>query len=143
MHRPPCRARRLVSFAALGLLALSPAAAPAEAPAPVRIDTAGLPPRSLPEAVPARPVPAWLRSHLRIGHLPGGLGRMPEAYARAGYNVITINALRNWELVGPSATLYDSKEVARADRYLRDLVALVHGAGAKAVLYIGPVQVPL
>jgi hypothetical protein len=126
----------------LGVVALGGAAAVAQSPAPVAFDTAGLPPRSLPEAVPTRPVPDWLRTHLRIGHLPPGLGRMPEAYAKAGYNVITINALRKWDIVGPSAHLYKPEEVRAADDYLRTFVALVHGAGAKAVLYIGPVQVP-
>ena len=53
---------------------------------------ADLPRRSLPEAVAERPVPGWLRANLRIGHLPPGLGRMPEAYLAAGYNVLTINA---------------------------------------------------
>ena len=45
--------------------------------------------------------PRWLRTHWRVGHLPPGLGRMPEAYAKAGYEVITINALRKWDIVGP------------------------------------------
>jgi hypothetical protein len=110
--------------------------------APIQIDVKDLPARSLPEAIPERSVPDWLKTHLRIGHLPPGLGRMPEEFAKAGYNVIILNALRKWELVGPSAELYDPKEVARADKYLRDFVALAHDAGAKAVLYIGPVQVP-
>lgn len=113
-----------------------------QAAEPIRFDTSNLPPRSIPAALPQRPVPRWLETHLRIGHLPPGLGRMPEAYAKAGYNVIILNSLRNWELVGPSARIYDAKEVARADKYIRDFVALVHGAGAKAVLYMGPVQVP-
>ena len=34
--------------------------------------------------------------------------------------------------------LYKAEEVAQADDYIRKFVALVHGAGAKAVLYIGP-----
>jgi Trehalose utilisation len=126
---------------ALGVLALAASGVLADE-APIRLDVKDLPPRTLPEAVAERPVPDWLKTHLRIGHLPPGLGRMPEEFAKAGYNVIILNALRNWELVGPSAETYDPKEVARADRYLRDFVALAHGAGAKAVLYVGPVQVP-
>ncbi|WP_165226484.1 ThuA domain-containing protein [Aquisphaera insulae] len=107
------------------------------------IDAAGLPPRSVMAPLPRRPVPAWLRTNLRIGHLPPGLGRMPEAFAAAGYNVITINALRKWDIVGPTASLYPAEEVRQADEYIRKFVSLVHGAGAKAVLYIGPVQVPM
>jgi hypothetical protein len=67
---------------------------------------------------------------------------MVEEYAKAGYNVITVNALRRWELVGPSAPLYAEKDVQEADAYLRRLVTTIHAAGAKAILYIGPVQVP-
>ncbi len=67
---------------------------------------------------------------------------MPEAYLAAGYNVLTINALRKWDIVGPSAALYDPAEVKAADDYLRRYVEMVHKAGAKAVFYIGPVQTP-
>ena len=102
----------------------------------------GLPARSLPEATSSRPVPQWLRTNLRIGHLPPGLGRMPESFLDAGYNVLIINALRKWDIVGPSAALYDPTEVKQADDYLRTFVMMVHKAGHKAVFYIGPVQVP-
>ena len=85
---------------------------------PISIDSSGLPPRTLAPALPDRPIPAWLRTHWRIGHLPPGLGRMPEAYARAGYEVITINALRKWDIVGPTAPLYKPEEVRQADDYL-------------------------
>ena len=128
----------------LAMLAVAPPiAADPSRPAAISIDATGLPPRSLAEALPDRPIPAWLRTHWRVGHLPPGLGRMPEAYARAGYEVITINALRKWDIVGPTAPLYKPDEVRQADDYLRKFVALAHGAGAKAVLYIGPVQVPV
>ncbi|MBS0265989.1 MAG: hypothetical protein JSS02_28920 [Planctomycetes bacterium] len=109
---------------------------------PIVVSKQGLPARSLPEALRQRPVPRWLKTNLRIGHLPPGLGRMPEQFAAAGYNVITINALRKWDIVGPAAKLYLEAEVQQADKYIRDFVALVHGANAKAVLYVGPVQVP-
>jgi hypothetical protein len=132
------RAERLALCVALSLLALAPIGLWAQPP----FDTSGLPPRSLAGPIPARPLPRWIRTNLRIGHLPPGLGRMPESFARAGYNVLILNALRTWDLVGPSAALYDPKEVARADKYLRDFVTLAHSAGARAVLYIGPVQVP-
>ena len=68
---------------------------------------------------------------------------MPEAFLAAGYNVLTINALRKWDIVGPSAALYGPAEVKQADDYLRKFVTMVHQAGAKAVFYIGPVQVPV
>jgi Trehalose utilisation len=130
---------RWIPFIAVGVLALSYGVAPAE---PIRFNAADLPPRSLPEAVAQRPVPEWLRTNLRIGHLPPGLGRMPEAYLAAGYNVLTINALRKWDIVGPSAALYDPVEVKAADDTMRRYVQMVHKAGAKAVFYIGPVQTP-
>src|SRR5579871_3473829 len=107
----------------------------------VLIDRAGLPPRTVMERVPPRPVPDWLRTHLRIGHLPPADWRMVDEYAKAGYNVITVNALRRWDIVGPSAALYSPKEVQAADAYLRRIVKTVHAAGARAVFYIGPVQV--
>src|SRR5262249_11808629 len=141
MYNPPSRAGRL-ALVALVLLALVPADAQAQLLPRLRSATSDRPPRSVPEAVPERPVPRWLRTNLRIGHLPPGLGRMPESYAKAGYNVIILNALRKWEIVGPSADLYDPAEVRRADKYLRDFVALAHGGGAQAGLYIGPVHVP-
>ena len=138
--KPTLHASRCVVV--LAALVLGEGTALAQAPTPVVFDTTSLPPRSLPEAVPARLVPEWLRTHFRIGHLPPGLGRMPETYAKAGYNVITINALRKWDIVGPSAKLYPTRDVREADEYLRKFVALVHGAGAKAIIYVGPVQVP-
>ena len=88
-----------------------------------------------------RPVPEWLRTHFRIGHLPPAGWRMVDEYVKAGYNVITVNALRKWDIVGPSASLYPPQEVKDADAYLRRFVNTVHAAGAKAVYYIGPVQV--
>ena len=102
---------------------------------------AELPPRTVMERVPARPVPKWLRTNLRIGHLPPAGWRMVDEYVKAGYNVITVNALRKWDIVGPTASLYPAKEVEEADAYLRRFVKTVHAAGAKAVFYIGPVQV--
>src|SRR4029077_367051 len=110
-------------------------------PNTITIDTTGLPPRTVMEAVPRRPVPEWLRTHLRVGHLPPAGWRMVDEYAKAGYNVITVNALRKWDIVGPTASIYPPKEVSDADAYLRRFVTTVHAVGAKAVLYIGPVQV--
>src|SRR5437762_2324115 len=60
----------------------------------VVMDPTGLPPRTGMELVPPRPSPDWLRTHERIGHLPPAGWRMVDEYAKAGYNVITVNALR-------------------------------------------------
>ena len=138
MHFRP-QARRGTPLVILALLGLVSPGSAADLP---RIETKGLPPRTIPEAVPERPIPAWLRSNVRIGHLPPGLGRMPESFVEAGYNVLIINALRKWDIVGPSAALYDPAEVKLADEYMRKFVSMVHATGAKALFYIGPVQVP-
>ena len=105
------------------------------------IDAAGLPPRTVDPFLPARPVPAWLGNHLRVGHLPGSLP-MAREFLNAGYQVVTLNVLGNWEVVGPSAGLYPAERVKRAEEYMRAHVEACHAAGAKAVFYIGPVQVP-
>jgi hypothetical protein len=105
------------------------------------IDTAGLPPRSVPAARPLRPIPEWIETHKRIGHLPGSLP-MGEEFVKAGYNVVTLNVLGRWEVVGPSADLYPPERVKEAEQYLRTHVERCHKAGAKAVFYMGPVQVP-
>lgn len=107
------------------------------------IDANGLPPRTLITAPPARPVPQWLRTNLRIGHLPGYHDRMVKEFLKAGYNVVTVNCLERWDRVGPAAAMYPADEVKRADEYLHRVVDTIHAAGAKSVLYIGPVQVPL
>jgi hypothetical protein len=107
------------------------------------IDPIGLPPRTLIESPPQRPVPKWLQTHLRIGHLPGYDERMVKEFLKAGYNVVTVNCLERWDRVGPSAVMYSADEVKRADEYLHRVVDTIHAAGAKSLLYIGPVQVPL
>src|SRR6516162_2841243 len=107
---PVGRACSLIAL--LGALtSASLVAADTPGPALIAIDLSGLPPRSLPPAPPDRPIPDWLRTRWRVGHLPSGLGRMPEAFAKAGYEVITINALRKWDIVGPTADLYRPDEV--------------------------------
>jgi hypothetical protein len=106
-------------------------------------DATKLPPRTLIAAPPLRDVPAWLKTNLRVGHLPGYNERMMSEFLKAGYNVVTVNCLGNWDRVGPAARMYSPEEVARADAYLRKVVDMIHAAGAKSVLYIGPVQVPL
>jgi hypothetical protein len=104
-------------------------------------DTTGLPPRTVGEHRPLRPIPEWVRTHLRIGHLPGSLP-MAEQFLKAGYNVVTLNVLGNWEVVGPSADAYSAERVAQAETYMRTHVERCHAAGAKAIFYLGPVQVP-
>src|SRR5580698_3415117 len=85
----------------LVLLAIPPALAAEPIP---DVDTAGLPPRSVPEPVPLRPVPEWLQTHWRLGHLPGSPAMATE-FVKAGYNIVTLNVLGKWEVVGPSAKL--------------------------------------
>ncbi|MDB5298868.1 MAG: Trehalose utilization [Phycisphaerales bacterium] len=74
--------------------------------------------------------------------MPGYDDRMVKEFLKAGYNVVTVNALARWDRVGPSAGLYSEKEAKDADAYLRQIVETVHAGGAKSILYIGPVQVP-
>ncbi|MCI4318265.1 MAG: hypothetical protein L3J96_06975, partial [Thermoplasmata archaeon] len=106
------------------------------------VDRAGLPPRSVPEPVPVRPVPEWTRTHFRVGHLPGSPAMATE-FVKAGYNVVTLNALGRWDAVGPSASLNPPEKVKEAEGYLREHVEKCHKAGAKAIFYVGTVQVPV
>ncbi len=95
----------------------------------------------MPAPLPPRPVPEWIRTHLRVGHLPGDLPMAAE-FLKAGYEVVTLNVLGKWESVGPSAHLYSPERVKEAETYMRTHVERCHAAGAKAVFYLGPVQVP-
>ncbi len=106
---------------------------------PPVVATEGLPPRSIPEAPSTAPVPEWVHTRLRVGHLPG-TGRMSAEFLKAGYDVVTVNVLRKWDIVGPSASLYPKEEVEAADRHMRQHVEACHAVGARAVFYIGPVQ---
>lgn len=106
----------------------------------ISIDKSNLPPRSVPESRPLRPIPEWVETHKRVGHLPGDL-RMGEEFVKAGYNVVTLNVLTRWEVVGPSASMFSAERVAEAEKYLRTHVERCHAAGAKAIFYMGPVQV--
>lgn len=109
---------------------------------PIRIDLSGLPPRSVAELCPDRPIPEWLRTNIRIGHLPPAGWRMVEEYLKSGYNVVTVNANGAWWKVGPAAYLFPPEEVKAADEYMRRLVEMTHKAGARSIFYIGPVQGP-
>jgi hypothetical protein len=115
----------------------------ASQPELLTVERDGLPPRTLIAAPGARSVPRWLQTNLRIGHLPGYDERMVKEFLKAGYNIVTVNCLERWDRVGPSAAMYPADEVKRADEYLHRVVDTIHAAGAKSVLYIGPVQVPL
>lgn len=137
MRVPLLSAFRWVAAVGLGLVLLRAAVA---ADALSAIDTSGLPARSVPEFLPARPIPEWTRNNWRVGHLPGSLP-MSEAFVKAGYNVVTLNTLGRWEIVGPSANLYPAERVKEAEQYMRTHVDRCHAAGAKAIFYIGPVQV--
>lgn len=135
---PLLRAVAVLALVA-GALSVPPVGAADAIPNP---DTAGLPPRSVPESVPLRPVPEWTRTNWRVGHLPGS-PTMATEFVKAGYNVVTLNALGRWDIVGPSAKLYPAERVKEAEGYLREHVEKCHKAGAKAIFYVGPVQVPV
>lgn len=105
----------LVMAAQAAVLAGAAAAAPGPGQ-PAHIDMRGLPPRTA-LTPPPRPIPDWLRSHVRIAHLPPTTPTMAKQFVDAGYNVITANALRKWDIVGPSASLYMPEEVKAADEY--------------------------
>src|SRR4029077_5434450 len=90
-------------------------------------DAAGLPPRTVAEQIPPRPIPEWMQTHLRVGHLPGSLP-MAQEFLKAGYNVVTLNVLGNWEVVGPSAGLYPPERVKAAEDYMRTHVERCHAA---------------
>lgn len=111
-------------------------------PEPIQIDLSGLPPRSVMELCPDRPIPEWLQTNIRIGHLPPAGWRMVDEYLKSGYNVVTVNANGAWWMVGPTAYLFTPEEVKAADTYMRRLVETIHKAGAKSIFYIGPVQGP-
>ncbi|HVK11632.1 MAG TPA: hypothetical protein VM597_22870 [Gemmataceae bacterium] len=123
----------------VALVAVPPAPAGEDLPP---VELTGLPPRSVPEPVPARPVPAWTRTHFRVGHLPGS-PEMATEFLKAGYNVVILNALGRWDAVGPSAPLHPPEKMKEAEVYHRAHVEKCHKAGAKAVFYVGPVQVPV
>ena len=105
--------------------------------------TENLPPRTLLKAPDPVPIPKWLRTNLRVGHLPGYNERMVSEYLKAGYNVITVNCLDAWDRVGPGAPIHTPEVVSRADAYLRNVVDTIHKGGAKSIFYLGPVQAPL
>ncbi|MBA3483175.1 MAG: ThuA domain-containing protein [Pirellulales bacterium] len=117
------------------LLASYSAQCPAEIP---KISQDDLPPRSVAAYRPPRPVAEWLRTHLRVAHLPPVQWRQVDEFLDAGYNVVTANMMEKWDRVGPSAQLYDADNVKRADEHMRRFVDTVHQAGAKAVFYLGP-----
>jgi hypothetical protein len=105
--------------------------------------TDGLPPRSLPTGPAACSPVDWVQTELRIAHLPPADWRQIQEYFRAGYQVVAVNTLAQWDRVGPRSNDYPARIVSEADAYLRRFVNLAHDAGGKAVFYLGPVQSPL
>lgn len=103
-------------------------------------NTDDLPPRSVPEYPPQLKVPAWLRTNLRVAHLPPVQWRQVEEFLNAGYNVVTANMMEKWDRVGPTAHFYSAEQVDQADRHMRRYVETVHAAGAKALFYFGPLE---
>jgi hypothetical protein len=137
------RSSTFSTIAPIGLLSILLGIPPTTAAEPIpNPDTAGLPPRSVPEPIPLRSVPEWTRTHWRVGHLPGSPAMATE-FVKAGYNVVTLNVLGKWEVVGPSAKLYTPERVKAAEAYMREHVEKCHKTGAKAIFYMGPVQVPV
>ena len=67
---------------------------------------------------------------------------MAAEFLKAGYNVVTLNVLGNWEVVGPSATSIRRSASGRPSSICAAHVERCHAGGAKAVFYLGPVQVP-
>jgi len=124
-------------------LGICPASGLAGESAAPRVNPDGLPPRSLPAGPPWRPAVPWVQTDLRVAHLPPADWRQIAEFGRAGYQVIAVNTLAQWDRVGPRSNDYPAQVVREADAYLRKFVGLVHAAGAKAVFYLGPVQSPL
>ena len=98
-------------------------------------------PRTRLSPVPVRPVPEWTRTHWRVGHLPGSPAMATE-FVKAGYNVVTLNVLGKWDIVGPSAKLYPAERVKEAEAYMREHVEKCHKAGAKASSTSGRCKCP-
>ena len=126
-----------LSWFTLGALLLPPAFSQG----PPNPETKDLPPRTVAQYPPQRPIPAWTQKNLRVGHLPGSLPMAAE-FLKSGYDVVILNVLGNWEVVGPSASLYPPERVKAAQIYMKTHVDRCHAVGAKALFYIGPVQVP-
>ena len=83
--------------ATLLLADLSAKAGPAPIPNPA---TEGLPPRTLPTGpAPCPPIP-WVQTDLLIAHLPPADWRQIQEYVKAGYQVIAVNTLAQWDRNG-------------------------------------------
>jgi hypothetical protein len=68
---------------------------------------------------------------------------MATEFLKAGYNVVILNALGRRDAVGPFTGLCPADKVKEAEKYLRAHVEKCHAAGARAIFYVGPVQVPI
>ena len=106
-----------------------------------KVDTAGLPPKTVIEPATLRAVPEWVRSNVMPSHLPPPDWKQIEEHLEAGVSSLCTNMDSRWSKVGPTAYLYDPKVVAEADKTMQRFVQEVHAAGAKAIFYIGPVHV--
>src|SRR5262245_59030638 len=103
---------------------------------PPNPNTEGLPPRTLPVGPAACAPIDWVQTNLRIAHLPPADWRQIQEYFKAGYNVVAVNTLAQWDRVGPRAGDYAESVVRDADAYLRRFVKIAHDAGGKAVFYL-------
>src|SRR5437867_11431896 len=138
----PISRREFLGITAGVSMALPALAAGAEVGVGLPAPEDDLPPRTLIEPPPLRPVPEWVKTHLRFAHLPPPDWKQIEAHLKTGSTSVTVNMDSRWSKVGPSAALYRPEVVKEADETMRRYVEMVHGAGAKAIFYIGPVHVP-
>jgi outer membrane protein assembly factor BamB len=105
--------------------------------------TNNLPARSLPTGPALRPPVGFVQTRLRIAHLPPADWRQISSFLQKGYQVLAINTLERWDRIGPASVDYDPQTVSDAETYIRQFVNTTHAYGAKAILYMGPVQSPL
>lgn len=112
-----------VHAAVVAALLLADLGAEADSVAVPNPDTEGLPPRTLPTG-PAlcAPIP-WVQTDLLIAHLPPADWRQIQEYVKAGYQVIAVNSLSQWDRVGPRSNDYPAQVVQEADAYLQHNVA--------------------
>ena len=112
-----------VHAAVVAALLLANLSAEADSAAIPNPDTEGLPPRTLHTGPPlCAPIP-WVQTELLVAHLPPADWRQIQEYVKAGYQVIAVNTLAQWDRVGPRSNDYPAQVVQEADAYLQRDVA--------------------
>ena len=134
--------RFVAFFLILATYGFAAQAGPGEA-ADLSFETNQLPPRTVSASPPSRLPIDWVQTDLRVAHLPPADWRQIQEFLQAGYQVIAVNTLAQWDRVGPRSNDYPAQVVREAEAYLRRFVKMVHDAGARAIFYLGPVQSPL